>query len=113
MVSPGSASTGLPSSSKVILVVMASALQLDLDERELVGVGVDDVVMHACLAEVGYTQFQVGEALLALRRYQLQAAIAGGHHHIVELVDVLPGLRTRGEAPLGHAHTFVVDLHCG
>src|SRR6187397_916151 len=52
-----------------------SPLQLDLHEGELEVVGIDDVVVHAGLAEVGATQPQLGKALLALRRHQLQSPI--------------------------------------
>src|SRR5262245_3189687 len=67
--------------------------------------------MHAGLAEVGYAELQVGEALLALRRHQLQLAVPGGNNHVVHLVHVLAGLRAGRKPPLRHAHTVVVYLH--
>src|SRR5262245_66005024 len=44
---------------KRIPFIRASALHLDLHEGELEVVGVDHVVMHTGLAEVGYTQLQI------------------------------------------------------
>src|SRR5262245_42443690 len=114
MVSPASASTSRPSSVKVILVIVGlSALELDLDESILEGVGVDDVVVHARLAEVGDTLLQLGKALLALRRDELQPAIAHRHHHIVHPVHMLAGLGPRRKSVFGDAHALVVDLHRG
>src|SRR5262245_34836055 len=100
IVSSGAASTGLPSSSKIMPgpVVMAAspscaclvlwakprpsaasarrcgclpcsralALQFDLDESILKAIGVDDIVMHACLARIGDALRQLGKARLSL-----------------------------------------------
>ena len=99
--------------SKVILVIGAR-LQLFSSistNAILEGVGVDDVVMHAGLAEVGDALLQLGEALLALRGHELQPAVRHRHHHVVHLVHVLACLGPRRKSPLGDPHPLVVDLH--
>src|SRR5262245_40076625 len=86
-------------------------LEFDFDESILKGVGVDDIMVHPGRARVGHALGQLGETLLTLRGHDLQPTAEERHHHIIELVHMLAGLRAWGEAPLGHAHALIVDLH--
>src|SRR5690606_26519684 len=90
-----------------------SPLELDLDERVLALARIDDVVVHAGLAEIRHAALHVGDCLLAARRDQLQPSIRGRHHHVIHLVHVEARLRAGCKPPFGHADPIVVDLHRG
>src|SRR6185295_3788386 len=85
-------------------------LELHLDERELVVVGVDHVVLDADGPVIGPPGGELGKAVL-LAVEQLQLPCRHGHDHIVVGVAMPAGLGARREAPLRHLHPFVVDLH--
>src|SRR2546428_11911119 len=76
------------------------ALQLDLDEDELAGVGVDDVVLDAGVAIVGRAD---GELRSRVAGGAPDGERATGHRHddVGVLVTVVAGAGTGREAPLG------------
>ena len=85
-------------------------LHLDLDERELVIVRVDDIVLHASLPEVGRPYFQLGIPD-AVGLDEPELAVGQGDNNVVVFVSV-PACRCPWrEVPSGHAHALVVDEH--
>ncbi len=93
--------------------VPSCGLQLDLDEGELEVVGVDDVVMHAGLAEVGYA---AASGRQSSPRPAATPASAGRRPW--EPPHSPSGARARpfppqAQSAIRHAHALVVDLHRG
>src|SRR5262249_43522828 len=84
-------------------------LELDLDEDEFEGVGVDHVMLDAERPVVGPARCELGEVgLLAV--LELQAPGRHRHHDIVVAMAMPAGRGTRGEAPFGHLDPLIVDL---
>ena len=86
----------------------ALRLQLDLDEGELEGIDVADVVLDAGRPEVRLAGNQVVDRL-AGRPAGRQLPGGQRHHDVVELVTVRAGRGPGREAEFGHPHAGVVD----
>src|SRR6516225_5271392 len=78
-------------------------LELDLDEDEFKGVGVDHVMLHAQRAVIGAPSGELGEVLL-LAILELEAARRHRDHHIVIGMPMPAGRSPRRETPFGDLH---------
>ena len=74
---------------------VTALLEFDLDEGELIVIGIDDVVLHACFAEVGFARHQVGEGFAAVGGNEPEPAGGERHHDVIVLMAVKARLRAR------------------
>ena len=81
--------------------------QFDLDKHELGAARIDDIVRAAARPVVWPAGDQPGVAR-PVRLDQAQRSRGHRHDDIVVFVDVMAGLRARGEAPFGHPHPRVL-----
>ena len=87
--------------------------KVDLKEDDLVIVGVNVVVFNAGLAEIGEAFFQVSEGCIVLFVDQFQFTAGARRHHVIVLMTVEAGRRTRLETPLGDPCERVAEKHGG
>ena len=71
-------------------------------------VRVDDIVLHAGVAEVRLAHAQLGVAV-ALLCLEQQAAVGLRHHDVIVAVHVPAGLGSGREAPFGNDDAIVFD----
>ena len=73
-------------------------------------IDVDHVMVHARRPVIGHTRGQLRVA--RTRRFDEAQRTAGQRHDdVIQRMHVLASLCTRGEGPLGHDYTFVIDLN--
>jgi hypothetical protein len=87
-------------------------LQLNLDERILAISRIDNIMLHAFLAEIRRTRFHLGEAR-AILGYKFHLAVLQRHDNIIMPVPVPPRVVTRLEQELGDYHPVIVHMDDG
>jgi acetolactate synthase-1/2/3 large subunit len=86
-------------------------LHFDLDEDQFLISGINDIVLDAGFPVVRHAPTQRRVAFFASGAYQQQLAVRLRHYHIVPLMLVPRGFRTRREAVFSNPDTVIVYVY--
>src|SRR6266852_4798082 len=95
------------------LLTNISRLQLDFQEHDLGSALLEHVMFDAGLAEIGFSDPELGFGPVAIGRHDGHFARRHGNDHIIHLVDVMSGGAARRQPPLGDADLGGIDLNFG
>lgn len=87
------------------------SLDFDLYEGVFEIIGVDNIVLNACLAVIGHTRLESDYIFLATLGYQLQRAVEKRHYHIVIFVAMPARRGAWRKAPLRHPRAVIIGKY--
>lgn len=88
-------------------------LDFYLDERHLLRVGIDHVVLDPGVSAIGRARRNGELMAISAWLYQLHLAVGQSHDHIVEFMDVPAGLLSRFEIETGNTSKCILNKRYG